>query len=121
MEEKTNLTQEQVLEVIKDFNIEPLFSKVIITLNSLEVDGSLVLSDNTLSEEQYVVAKGSAVRELEPGQKVIIDIEKMMVTVRSESTNAYEEVKQVKIDPIVVNDVVYAIIEDRLIKAKYKN
>jgi hypothetical protein len=120
MEEKTNLTQEQVFEVIKDFNIEPLFSKVIITLNSLEIDGSLVLSDNTLSEEQYVVAKGSAVRELEPGQKVIIDIEKMMVTVRSESTNAYEEVKQVKIDPIVVNNVVYAIIEDRLIKAKFK-
>jgi hypothetical protein len=120
MEERINFTQEQVLKVIKDFNVEPMFSKVIITLNSLEVDGNLVLSDNTLSEEQYIVAKGSAVRELELGQKVIIDIEKMMISVRSESTNAYEEVKQIKIDPLVVNGVTYAIVEDRLIKAKYK-
>ena len=49
---------------------------------------------------------------------MIFDIEKMMVPVKRESLDAYETVMQVKIDPIKIGDNIYAIIEDRYIKAK---
>lgn len=110
------LNSQDVQELIKDFPLQPMFGKVIITLNNLENDGQLVLSDNVLSDVQYVLAKGTAVREIELGQKVIIDIEKMMVPVKSESNNAYEMQMQVKIDPIQVGENTFAIIEDRYIK-----
>ena len=119
-EERENMTQDDVLDVIRTFPLEPLFGKVFITLNKLSEDGDLVLSDNILDDVQYVVAGEIQWREskVSPGQKVIIDIEKMMVPVRSEDTNAYEQVMQVKIDPIEVDGVMYALIEERYIKAK---
>ena len=99
------------------FPVQPRFSKVIITLNKLEPDGDLILSDNTLSDIQTVMAKGNSVQELIVGDSVIIDIEKMMVPVKSEDNNAYEMQMQIKVDPIEVDGVIYGIIEDRLIKA----
>jgi len=118
MEERVNLSQDDVLDVIKDFPLEPSFSRVYITLNKLEADGDLVLSDNVLSDIQYVVAKGPMVTWLDAGQKVIIDIDKMMVPIQQESTDSYQTVMQVKIDPIEINGNIYTLIEDRLIKAK---
>lgn len=99
------------------FPVKPRFSKVIITLNKLAPDGDLILSDNTLSDVQTVMAKGGSVLELEVGDSVIIDIEKMMVPVKSEDNNAYEMQMQIKVDPIEIDGVTYAIIDDRLIKA----
>lgn len=117
MEEKRNLSQDDVLELVGKFPLEPLFNGVYITVNKLEADGDLVLSDNVLSDVQYVVAAGehSIVR---PGQKVLIDIEKMMVPVRQESNNAYETVMQVKVDLVEVNGDIFALVNDRVIKAK---
>ena len=114
------LTQDEVLDIIQTFPLEPMFNRVYITLNREAEDGELVLSDNVLSEVQYVVSGEVEWRDkkIKPGQKVIIDIEKMMVPVRSEGTNAYEQVMQVKIDPIEVDGVMYALIEERYIKAK---
>jgi hypothetical protein len=119
-EERENMTQDDVLDVIRTFPLEPLFGKVFITLNKMSEDGELILSDNILDDVQYVVAGEIQWREskVSPGQKVIIDIEKMMVPVRSEDTNAYEPIMQVKIDPIEVDGVMYALIEERFIKAK---
>ena len=120
MGEEVNMSQDDVLDIIRTFPLEPLFGKVFITLNKLSEDGDLVLSDNILDDVQYVVAGEIQWREskVSPGQKVLIDIEKMMVPVRSESTNAYESIMQVKIDPIEVDGVMYALIEERYIKAK---
>lgn len=121
MEERVNVTQDDVLDLIgkdgKSFPLEPMFNKVIITLNTEEVDGGLVLAENTLSEIQFVVAVGPTA-QVKAGQKVIIDLEKLMVPVGHSSTNAYEDNKQIKIDPVFVNDVMYAIVEDRVIKCK---
>lgn len=119
-EERENMTQDSVLDVIRTFPLEPLFGKVFITLNKLDEDGGLVLSDNVLDDVQYVVAGNIDWRgvKVEPGQKVLIDIEKMMVPVGQENTNAYESVMQVKIDPIEVDGVMYALIDERYIKAK---
>lgn len=118
MNEK-NLSQLEVLELVKIFPETPLFNKVIITINTEEVDGNLILSDNVLSEIQYIVSKGDNVINLELGQKVRIDIEKLTVKVQAPN-NTYETITQVKIDPIKVDGIAYAIIEDRFIKSKFK-
>ena len=117
MEEKRNLNQDDVLELIGNFPLEPLFNNVYITVNKLEFDGDLVLSDNVLSDVQYVVAAGEH-SIVKPGQKVLIDIEKMMVPVKQENNNVYETVMQVKVDLIEVNGDVFALVSDRVIKAK---
>lgn len=110
--------KKEVVKLIKDFKIKPLFGKVIITLNRVAEDGDLVLSDNVLSEIQYVLAKGSMVTsDIQVGDKVIIDIEKLMVNVNVNSVDAYEQHKQIKVDLIEVDGEAYAIIEDRYIKA----
>ena len=104
---------------IKAFPFEPMFNKIIITLNTEEVDNNLVLSDNTMSETQIVMAKGSSVHNLEVGDKVLLDLDKMSVK-EVNPDNAYETISRIKIDPIMVDGVMYAIIEDRTVKDKYK-
>lgn len=115
-----NLGYDDVVNLITIFNEEPLFNKVIITLNTEEVDGGLVLSDNTMSEIQYVIAKGSSVHNLDAGQRVRIDLEKLM-SARQVANNSHESTSQLKIDPIEFEGFTYAIIEDRFIKTKLKN
>lgn len=117
MEERKNLNQDDVLELVGKFPLEPLFNGVYITVNKLEQDGNLILSDNVLSDVQYAVAVGPTA-QVQAGQKILIDIEKMMVPVKQESTNSYETVMQVKVDLIEVEDQVFALVTDRVIKAK---
>lgn len=118
MNEK-NLSQTEVLALVNSFPEEPLFNKVIITVNTESPDGGLVLSDNVLSDIQYIVAKGSSVHNLGLGQKVRIDLEKLLVKVPSD-TNSYEYTTQIKVDVIDVDGIVYALLEDRFIKSKFK-
>ena len=97
MQEIKNLNQEKVNKLVKTFPLQPLFNGVYITVNKMETDGNLVLSDNILSDEQYVIASGEH-SVVKSGQKILIDIEKMMVPVKTETSNAYETVMQVKVD-----------------------
>jgi len=117
MEERVNLNQDDVLDLIGKFPLEPLFNGVYITVNKLEVDGKLILSEDILSDVQYAVAVGPTA-QVQAGQKVLIDIEKMMVPVKQESTNIYETVMQVKVDLIEVDGQAFALVTDRVIKAK---
>jgi len=107
---------------IKEFPYEPIFNKVVITLNKEESIG-LDISENSLDESQYIIAGtvtyGDVV--IVPGDKVLLNLEALQVDVRTETNNAYETTKQVKIDPIFVDGRMYAIINDRVIRAKYKN
>ena len=114
-----NFTQDTVLDIITDFPIDPLRNKVVITLNKEEIDGDLVLSDNVMSEVQYVIAGEVIYRDkvVKPGQKVLLDIKGMMKSVRREVNNQYEMVEQIELDPVQVNSQVFAIIDDRFIKA----
>lgn len=121
MEEgRINLNLEEVIKLSSIFDIEPLFNGVIITLNTEEQDGTLVLSDNVMSEVQYVIAKGDHVRSIEVADKVILNLEKMM-TKEINPENQYEYITRVKVDPIEFNGGTFGLIEDRMIKAKYKN
>lgn len=114
------LTLEQVQEIIKTFPIKPLFNKVVVTLNTEEVDNHMVLSENVMSEVQYVISKGENVTQVEEGQKIILDLESMMERFRSEE-NSHEVSSRVKIDPFPYEGHMFAIIDDRRIKAKYIN
>ncbi len=113
-----NVTQSDIDSLIEtQFPVEPLYSKVIITLNRDEDEGGLVLNDAGLSESQYVVAAGTH-SKLKPGEKVILDLKKMVVRGPSADDNAYDATSQIELDPIEVNGVIYAFVEDRVIKAK---
>jgi hypothetical protein len=62
------------------------------------------------------MAVGPHVKDLVPGQKVALDIEKMLVYEQSE-TNSHEKISRIKIKPIEVDGVVYALINDTVIDA----
>jgi len=116
MEEVKNLTQDGVLEVIKDFPLQPLRNRVIITMNVDSPDGEVILSNNSFSETQFVVAKGSFVKEIEVGQRVLLDLEKMTETT-PDPENGYETISRVKLKVVEVNGRMYAMIFDNFIDA----
>lgn len=106
---------------MKTFPVDPLFSKVVITLNTEEVkEGEIQLNQSIMSEIQFVIAAGEMVRSVEPGQMVLMDLEKLTVQERVDSDTDQTR-GRIKIDPLTVNGVTYAIVEDRFIKAKFKN
>lgn len=116
MGELKNLDQDDVLDIFPTFPLKPRFNGVYITTNNLEEDGNIVLSDNILSDVQYVIAVGPIVTDIQPGQKVILDMEKMMKTVGHEGVNAYELLKEVNLDLVDINGVRFALVNDRVIK-----
>ena len=114
MDQIENLTQDDVLEVIKGFPLTPLRNKVIMTVNIIETD-DIDLSGQAFSEVQFVLAKGSHVSDsIQPGCKILLDLEKMMVF-DDVDTNAYEKAGAVKIKPVEVNGRHYALIPDSYI------
>lgn len=116
MEEIENFTMDDVLDVITDFPVQPLGRKVIVTLNMEEADGQLVLSNNSLDETQFVIAVGTHVKDFKPGNRVLLDLEKMMEYMPSPE-NSNERIGQIKMRPIEVNGKVYALINDNVIDA----
>lgn len=120
MEEVANLQLEDVISLTSAFNIQPMFNNVIITLNKQEEDGINILSNNVMSEVQYVIAKGEMVRNVEIGDKVILNLEKMMIK-EPNPHNQYEPLTRIKIDPVEFGGYMFGMIEDRMIKAKYIN
>lgn len=106
-------------EIPELFPWEPMFNKVIITLNTEKVDHNLVLSENTMSEIQNVIAVGPYVQHIKPGDKILLDMEKMMVR-ENNPNDIHDYSMKVKIDPVEHEGVMYGMIEDRLIKARYK-
>lgn len=119
MEEVTNLTQNDVNEIVKRWNLEPRGRDVIITVNILqeEDENGIILSDNSFSDEQYVLACGSHVHDLEAGQKVILNLEAMMSKIPNPE-NIYESEMQIKIFPVQFEDRMYALVSDNVIKIK---
>lgn len=120
MEEVMNVSKEEVLEIIKNFPIEPMFNKVIVTLNKEEDIELSFKAETALDEVQYVIAgqiKYGNV-EINPGDKVILDLKSMQKPVRVETTNAYETVYQIEVDPLFVDGKLFGVINDRSIKAK---
>ena len=107
-------------QIIDTYPIQPLFTRVIISLNRKQSTKSgIILPSNPLLEEQYVIAAGPTA-QVKPGDKIILDLDKMTVKKPSKS-DVTEMIETIKVDPIVVEGFdVYAVIYDNQIKAKYK-
>ena len=57
---KENVTAYDALEISKEWLEQPMFNKVIITLNTENTLDSLDLSDNAMSQFQYITTVGTA-------------------------------------------------------------
>lgn len=114
-----NLTKNEVEKIIKDFPVQPLRNRVVITVNKEIKLGGLDLEDNILSETQYIIAGEIIFRDMKvsPGEKVLIDLKRLSKPVRVEIDNTYQTIDKIEIDPIEVEGMVYAIIDDTYVKA----
>jgi hypothetical protein len=117
---KENVTAYDALEISKEWLEQPMFNKVVITLNTEVTLGSLDLSDVAMDQFQYIIAKGTHCRDIEVGDKVRLDLDKM-VEKQLNPNNSHENFTSVKLDPIEFDGKVFAIIEDRLIKTRFIN
>lgn len=117
---KKTLTAYEALEISKEWIEQPMFNKVVITLNVESSLDSLDLSDNAMDQFQYIIAKGPNCHNIEVGDKVRIDLEKMSEKVINPN-NQHEQLTSIKLDPIEFDGKIFAIIEDRLIKTRFKN
>ena len=117
---RENVTAYDALEISREWLEQPMFSKVVITLNTENTLDSLDLSDNAMSQFQYIIAKGSHCRDIEVGDKVRLDLDKMLK--RSVNpNNSHEDISTIQLDPIEFDGKIFAIIEDRLIKTRFTN
>jgi hypothetical protein len=117
---KENVTAYDALEISKEWLEQPMFNKVIITLNTENEFDSLDLSENAMSPFQYIIAKGPNCHNIEVGDKVRLDLDKMMSKTINPN-NTHEDFTSIKLDPIEFDGKVFAIIEDRLIKTRFIN
>jgi hypothetical protein len=119
MEEVKNLTQDEVLEIVKTFPIEPLRNKVIITTNVEEQEEDAIdLEGAAFSQEQFVLAVGSYSKDiLKAGDKVSLDLEAMTVRIPNDN-NAYEPMYKIQLKPIEIDGITYGEITDDKISYK---
>lgn len=117
---KENVTAYDALEISKEWLEQPMFNKVIITLNTENTLDGLDLSDNAMDQFQYIIAKGKNVINVEVGDKVRLDLTKML-SKKINPNNSHEDLSTIELDPIEFEGKVFAIIEDRLIKTRFIN
>jgi hypothetical protein len=117
---RENVTAYDAVEISKEWLEQPMFNKVVITLNTENTLDSLDLSDNAMSQFQYVIAKGSNVISVEVGDKVRLSLDKM-TSKKVNPNNTHEDITTIELDPIEFDGKIFAIIEDRLIKTRFTN
>lgn len=117
---KENVTAYDALEISKEWLEQPMFNKVVITLNTETTLDSLDLSDNAMSQFQYIIAKGKNVINVEVGDKVRLSLDKM-TSKKVNPNNSHEDITTIELDPIEFDGRIFAIIEDRLIKTRFIN
>ena len=117
---RENVTAYDALEISREWVEQPMFNKVVITLNTENTLDSLDLSDNAMSQFQYIIAKGPNCHNIEIGDKVRLDLDKMLKK-SINPNNSHEDIATIQLDPIDFQDRVFAIIEDRLIKTRFTN
>lgn len=117
---KENVTAYDALEISKEWLEQPMFNKVVITLNTENTLDSLDLSDNAMSQFQYIIAKGANVISVNVGDKVRLSLDKM-TSKKINPNNSHEDITTIELDPIEFDGKIFAIIEDRLIKTRFIN
>jgi hypothetical protein len=116
MEEKIkNLSEIEVRELITTFPIKPRNSLVYITMNkSSDNDEDVILEEEYITEEQYVIAVGDRVHDIEPGMKVLLDPEKMTKYVQ-DPNDVTTKIPALNALPMEVNGYVVARVTDNII------
>jgi len=116
MEEKIkNLSEIEVRELISKFPIKPRNSFVYITMNkSSDNDEDVILEEEYITEEQYVIAVGDRVHDIEPGMKVLLDPEKMTKYVQ-DPNDVTTKIPTLNALPMEVNGYVVARVTDNII------
>ena len=109
-----NLTYDDVLELIKEFPIEPLRNKVVITMNSFIEEDSITVGDG-IDEVQYVLAAGPSARDVKPGDKVLLDLQQMMKMVTDEESG--EKTPMISMRPVKAYEKYFAMIPDSYLDA----
>lgn len=117
---KENVTAYDALEISKEWLEQPMFNKVVITLNTENTLDGLDLSNNAMDQFQYIIAKGSNCHNIEIGDKVRLDLKKML-SKQINPNNSHEDITTIELDPIEFDGRIFAIIEDRLIKTRFIN
>lgn len=118
MNKTDNFDLKDVKVIGKSFPWEPQFNKVIITLNKASLDDEMTLSDNTLDNIQYIIKSGPNTKDLNIGDRVLLDLDKLMVKELSDTIQG-EYSMRLKINPIYDDEGrMFALIEDRHILAK---
>ena len=115
-----NVTKETIDDIVNTYPIQPLFTRVVISLNrKISSKSGIILPSNPLEEVQYVIAAGSS-SVLKPGMKIILDLDKMTVK-RPSKTDVTQITESIKIEPLEVEGFdVYGVIYDNQVKAYYK-
>ena len=116
MEEKIkNLSEIEVRELIAKFPIKPRNSFVYITMNkSSDNDEDVILEEEYITEEQYVIAVGDRVHDIEPGMKVLLDPEKMTKYVQ-DPNDVTTKIPTLNALPMEVDGYVVARVTDNII------
>jgi len=116
MEEKIkNLSEIEVRELISKFPIKPRNNFIYITMNkSSDNDEDVILEEEYVTEEQYVIAVGDRVHDLEPGMRVLLDPEKMTKYVQ-DPNDVTTKIPTLNALPMEVNGYIVARVADNII------
>lgn len=114
-----NIKGAELNKVIKEFNFEPNYGKLIITTNKVEDDGKLITEESALDTIQYVVASGPRV-VYQPGDKILLNVEKLSIQQRS-TIDATNVITRIDMAPFEFNNTIFGIIDENKIMGKYKN
>lgn len=115
MENRVNVTDENINEVINALKQAPRFSDIIVSTNTVEG----ALEGDVMNVEQYVLSVGPNVPDLKPGMKVIVEIEKLF---RRESVSRDFDQERFVLDIFPVDiktesfEHIGNLISDRLVK-----
>lgn len=123
MEKKMiNITKEELGNIINTFPIKPRHNYVYVTMNKeSDNEEDVILEEQFVQEEQYVIAVGDRVTDIEPGLKVLLDPDKMTKYIQNPN-DVTEKIPVVNGLPMEVNDRVFLRITDNVIHSiDYRN
>ena len=111
-------SERPTVETLINLNNEyPRGSRVITTLFNRPIDYDTIMTDDILDDEQYVIAIGQFVTGLEVGDKVRIDLEKLVVVMNDTNGERFEKLK---VDPIMVGETTCGLLNESVIKTVIK-
>ena len=119
--QNNNVSEEQLEHYLKECNVKPRSFHVISTVNVVTDENDIILVEDddtsTMSEWQYIMAVGTGVEDWSPGDKVLLDLDKLKVRVVNPE-NRMETIETLRFNPIPIGDKFFNIIPESAVLAK---